>query len=51
MSKMKTGARLVNIARGKLLDEAALLDALKKGQLSSAGLDVHYDEPNVNKEL
>jgi lactate dehydrogenase-like 2-hydroxyacid dehydrogenase len=51
MSKMKKGARLVNIARGKLLDEAALLDALKKGQLSSAGLDVHYDEPNVNKEL
>lgn len=51
MSKMKKGARLVNIARGKLLDESALLDALKRGQLSAAGLDVHYDEPHVNKEL
>ncbi|KAJ5102822.1 hypothetical protein N7532_003351 [Penicillium argentinense] len=51
LSKMKRGSRLVNIARGKLLDESALVDALKSGQLSAAGLDVHYDEPNVNKEL
>ncbi|OQE20350.1 hypothetical protein PENSTE_c013G02047 [Penicillium steckii] len=51
LAKMKAGSRLVNIARGKLLDESALLDALKKGHLSAAGLDVHYDEPNVNKEL
>ncbi|OOQ83370.1 putative D-mandelate dehydrogenase [Penicillium brasilianum] len=51
LSKMKRGSRLVNIARGKLLDEAALLDALKNGQLSAAGLDVHYNEPHVNHEL
>ncbi|KAJ5901070.1 hypothetical protein N7504_007063 [Penicillium tannophilum] len=50
-SKMKQGSRLVNIARGKLLDEAALIDALKRGQLSSAGLDVHFNEPHVNPEL
>ncbi|KAJ5894469.1 D-isomer specific 2-hydroxyacid dehydrogenase NAD-binding [Penicillium taxi] len=51
LSKMKPGSRLVNIARGRLLDEAALIQALKSGQLSSAGLDVHYDEPHVNREL
>ncbi|KAF3401694.1 Glyoxylate reductase 1 [Penicillium rolfsii] len=51
LSKMKRGSRLVNIARGKLLDEAALIDALKNGQLSSAGLDVHFNEPHVNPEL
>ena len=49
--KMKQGSRLVNIARGKLLDEDALVQALKKGQLQSAALDVHYDEPNVNPAL
>ncbi|KAI1864007.1 uncharacterized protein JN550_009027 [Neoarthrinium moseri] len=51
LSKMKKGARLVNIARGRLIDENALVSALKSGQIYSAGLDVHFDEPNVNKEL
>lgn len=51
LSKMKRGCRLVNIARGKLLDEDALVQALKQGHLSAAGLDVHYNEPHVNKEL
>lgn len=51
LSKMKRGSRLVNIARGKLLDEAALVDALKKGQLSAAGLDVHFSEPHVHPEI
>ncbi|KAH8202778.1 hypothetical protein TruAng_003049 [Truncatella angustata] len=51
LAKMKKGSRLVNIARGKLVDELALVDALKSGHLYSAGLDVHFDEPNVNKEL
>lgn len=51
ISKMKHGSRLVNIARGKLIDEPALVQALKKGQLQAAALDVHYDEPNVNPEL
>ena len=51
ISKMKQGSRLVNIARGKLIDEAALVKALESGQIQSAGLDVHFDEPNVNLKL
>ncbi|RAR09277.1 D-mandelate dehydrogenase [Stemphylium lycopersici] len=50
-SQFKRGARLVNIARGKLVDEAALVVALDDGTVSAAGLDVHADEPNVNPKL
>ncbi|KAF2430382.1 D-isomer specific 2-hydroxyacid dehydrogenase [Tothia fuscella] len=50
-AKMKRGSRFVNIARGKLVDEVSLLAALKSGHLAFAGLDVHYDEPNVNPDL
>lgn len=51
ISRMKKGSRLINIARGKLIDEDALVQALENGQLSSAALDVHFDEPNVNRKL
>lgn len=51
ISKIKHGARLVNIARGKLIDEDALVQALESGQLQSAALDVHYNEPIVNPKL
>ena len=45
------GARIVNIARGSLIDEDALVDALEAGHISAAGLDVHRNEPYVNKRL
>ncbi|GAB7355292.1 hypothetical protein MBLNU459_g5830t1 [Dothideomycetes sp. NU459] len=49
--KMKKGSRLVNIARGKLVDEEGLVEALESGHLYAAGLDVHYWEPKVNAKL
>jgi phosphoglycerate dehydrogenase-like enzyme len=45
LGAMKRGAILVNIARGMLIDEAALADAVTDGQVSAAGLDVLRSEP------
>ena len=45
LAMMKKGAGLVNAARGGVIDEEALLDALENGQLSFAGLDTFVNEP------
>ncbi|KAI0977239.1 hypothetical protein F4678DRAFT_7154 [Xylaria arbuscula] len=47
----KPGARLVNVARGALVDEEALADALEQNRLGSVALDVHADEPRVSERL
>jgi D-2-hydroxyacid dehydrogenase (NADP+) len=45
IAKMKRGARLINVGRGSLLDEVALLHALKSGAMGGAALDVAQTEP------
>ena len=50
-AQFKPGARLINIARGKLIDEDALIQALDDGSISAAGLDVHANEPVVNPKV
>ncbi|MDD3084028.1 MAG: hydroxyacid dehydrogenase [Candidatus ainarchaeum sp.] len=49
--KMKNGVKILNVARGGVINEKALLEAIKKGKVTAAALDVYETEPPTNQEL
>ena len=51
LAAMQPHAMLINIARGNVVEEAALIDALKSGGIAGAGLDVYEFEPEVPQAL
>ena len=51
LGKCKKGLKLINTARGELIDEAALVEAIKSGQIGGAALDVYTSEPTTDHTL
>ncbi len=51
LKRMKRSAVLVNVARGGVVDDAALVSALRDGQIAAAGLDVYENEPALHQGL
>ncbi len=51
LAKMKPGSFFINVARGKVMDEAAVVAALQSGHLAGAAFDVYEEEPVVNEAL
>lgn len=49
ISKMKDGVRIINCARGGIIDENALKEAILNGKVKSAAIDVYEDEPEIQK--
>jgi len=50
IAKVPTGAVVVNAARGTLVDDEALIAALRSGHVAAAGLDVYHDEPRIHPD-
>ncbi|PWY80856.1 hypothetical protein BO94DRAFT_602257 [Aspergillus sclerotioniger CBS 115572] len=51
IARMKPGVVIINTARGAIINEAAMADALERGHIGAVGLDVYEREPEINEKL